>query len=162
MRTIARVLIVTVLTAVISSALAVAATASEELTTKEFLRQANAICDRRNQKADAISAQLLTGLTAGESPSAAQIASFVERTMPIYRRALAKLDALDGPDALEQKLDKVVAVYATAGDGIEADPQAFWQEPGELLYKPDALAGKIGIDCAGDYYADGVGPPVRR
>jgi hypothetical protein len=92
-------------------------------------------------------------LADGESPSAAQIASLVERSLPSFRRSLAELDALDGPDALERRLDKVVAAYATAAQGIEADPVAFYEDPGELLFRPDTLARRIGVDCAGDYYS---------
>ena len=162
MRTISKVLTATALTvATLGTGFAASATAAEPLSKKEFLAKANAICDAKQRDADAISAKVFAGSTEDAPPSAAAIASFVEQAMPGFRRALAKLAALDGPDALEQKVDKVVAAYRSAVKDIEADPQAMYEEPGEFLYKPDALAGKIGIDCAGDYYADGVAPPVR-
>lgn len=163
MRTTAKILTTIILTAVLSgTGFAASATAGEQLTKTEFLGKANAICEKRRRKTAAMSAKLQAGSADGRSRSAAVIASYVEQGLPILRRSLAALDALDGPDALDRKVDKVVAAYRAAAVGIEADPRAFFAEPGELLYEPDALAGRIGIDCAGDYYADGVGPPVSR
>jgi hypothetical protein len=131
-----------------ATGLAGVAAAGEELTAKEFLKKGNAICDAGAKKVAAISTKVFAGYDdESPPPSLDVIASFVEQSVPSFRRTLARLAALDGPAALEKKLDKVLAVYATAIKGAQADPQAFFDEPGELLAKPEHMARRMGIEC---------------
>lgn len=125
-------------------------TADEQLSKKQFLEKGNTICKSSGKKISVIFEEAFAGFDENDqgSPEAIEaIESAVGQVVPIFRKTLRRLDALEGPPALEKKLDEVIELYHAALVGIEADPQAFIAEPGELLAKPEHRARKIGLEC---------------
>jgi hypothetical protein len=72
---------------------------SERLTKSEFVTQADAICAKYEQRVQAA----MRGVPAGDS---AQLASAIERVLPVIRKGNDELRALSPPENLQGRYDR--------------------------------------------------------
>jgi hypothetical protein len=99
-------LIATVVTAgLTASGLAGVAAADELLSKKQFLKAANARCKKMHRAIDANFVEEFAGLAEDAEPSPAQIEAGVASLIGILRGAATDVEALQGPTALEEKVD---------------------------------------------------------
>ena len=123
------------------------ANAGEQLTKKQFLKQANAICETATEGISSAFAAALDSLTPNSQPppeeAQAALAAAVAGAVPIFRNALAEIEALDGPTAFEKKVDRLLDEYASDLDDVEADPTLAVGE--DLFTRPDRRAQRLGL-----------------
>jgi hypothetical protein len=125
--------------------------ADESLTKKQFLKNANATCKKMYKAVDANFEEQFAGLKENAEPSPAQIEEAVAGFVQILRAAAADVEALQGPAALEEKVDAFLHRFNAVVDKFEADPQSAFAEElsGYPFAKPDTIARKIGLkECA--------------
>jgi hypothetical protein len=139
-----------VLTSLLAVGLVVAifaapAVAGEQLTKKEFRREANAICETATEEIDAAFETVLGGLPQGEEPSDADAATAVGEAVDSFRSALSEIEGLQGPPAFEKKVDKLVTAFETAADKIEADPGIIFDGP-DPFPSGNRRARALGLD----------------
>ncbi len=140
----------TLLSVGLTAAFTGVAGAGEELTKKEFQREADDICETAGQELGAVFGEVFAGIPEDVEPPAGAIEEAVGRALPIFREALDDIEALDGPSGYEKKVDKMVDQYAAVADDIEEDPGiAFGEE--DIWRKPDKQAKKLGLrSCVQD------------
>jgi hypothetical protein len=130
-----------------TAAFAGAAGAGEQLTKKEFVKQANATCETATEGISSAFAAALDGLAPNSQPppeeAQAALAAAVAGAVPIFRTALAEIEALDGPNVFEKKVDRLLDEYAADLDDVEADPMLAVGE--ELFTRPDRRARRLGM-----------------
>lgn len=129
----------------------VAAAAGEQLSKKQFLKEANATCKKAYKALDANFEDQFAGLEEDEERSPAQIEAGIAGLVEILRGAATDIEALQRPAALEQKVDKFLDRFNAVVDEFEADPQSAFAEElsGYPFAKPDKLARKIGLkECS--------------
>jgi hypothetical protein len=152
MRRPARFFIATVVTVGLTgTGLAGVGAADEPLSKKQFLKEANATCQKMHKAIDANFEEQFAGLEENAKPSPAQIEAGVAGLVAIFRGAATDVEALQGPAALEQKVDTFLDRFNAVVDEFEADPQSAFAEElsGYPFAKPDKLARRIGLtECA--------------
>lgn len=126
---------------VVVAGVGVSAASGETLNKKAYLKAANAVCTTTNKSLSAV-----FGKTIGSNaqPSDAQVAAAIGEAVPIFRKGLDDIDALEGPSALDKKIGKVLAAYSDVLDKIEADPKGAFGKS-DPFAKVDKLARKAGI-----------------
>lgn len=123
------------------------AVAGEQLGKKQFLKEANATCKKAYKAIDANLEEQFTGLAEDEEPSPAQIEAGIAGLVEIFEGAATDVEALQGPAALERKVDTFLERFNAVVDEFEADPQSAFAEElsGYPFAKPDKLARKVGL-----------------
>ena len=131
--------------------LAGTAAAEEQLSKKQFLKQANALCKDAFTALDAGLSEQFAGLGENEEPSRAQIEAAVGSLVEILGGAATDIEALAGPVALERKVDTFLDRFTTVVDAFDTHPRSTFAEElsGYPFAKSDAFAKKIGLQgCA--------------
>lgn len=125
----------------------IAATAEDRLRKTQFLKEANATCKKMYEAIDANFEEHFAGLEEDTEPSPTQIEAGVAGLVETFRGAVADIEALRGPAALEQKVGAFLDRFDTVVDRFEADPQSAFAEElsGYPFAKPDKLARTIGL-----------------
>jgi hypothetical protein len=126
-------------------------TAEELLSKKQFLKNANATCKKMYKAVDANFEEQFAGLKENAEPSPAQVEAAVAGFVQILRAAASDVEALQGPAALEKKVDAFLDRFNAVVDKFEADPQSAFAEElsGYPFAKPDKIARKTGLkECA--------------
>jgi hypothetical protein len=123
------------------------AAAGEQLSKKQFLKEANAACKEMYKAIDANFEEHFAGFEADEQPSPAQIEVGIAGAVEIFHAAATDIEALEGPAALEQKVDKFLEQFNTVVEEFDADPQSAFAEEliGYPFAKPDKVARRIGL-----------------
>ncbi len=148
MRKLARIGITLVTVGVVVAGLGVGAASGEALSKKAYLSAANGVCKTTNKALETVFNTAFKGLGKNDQPSDAQIAAAVSDAVPIFRKGLDDIDALEGPAAVDKKVGKVLAAYNDALDKVEADPRGAFSKKNPFA-KADKAARKAGIkDCA--------------
>ena len=142
-------LVVTIVTVGVATAvLAGVAGAGSTLSKKDYLKQGNAICKDGNAQLEVVFRQAFEGLGKNDRPSDAQIEQAVGGAVPIFRTVLGEIEALEGPPALDTKVDALVAKYQAKLDEIEADPASAFGDA-DPFKKLDKQSRKLGLKtCA--------------
>lgn len=123
------------------------AAAGEQLSKKQFFKEANATCKKAYRAIEANFEELFAGLEEDEEPSPAQIEAGVAGLVEIFQGVATDIEALQGPATVEQKVDTFLDRFNAVVDEFEADPQSAFAEElsGYPFAKPDKLARKIGL-----------------
>jgi hypothetical protein len=126
---------------------AVEVAAADQLSKKQFLKAANAICKKAFKAIDATFERQFAGLEEDEEPSAAQIEAGVAGLVGTLQGAATDIEELQGPAALEQEVNTFLGRFTAVVDQFEADPESAFAEElsGYPFAKPDKLARKIGL-----------------
>jgi len=147
-RSVQRLFITAVAAAVATAAFAAVAGAGSTLSKKQYLKEGNSICKAGNKEINAAFEELYAGLGENDQPSPEQAEEAVGRVVPIFRGVLDDVEALEGPAALDKKVDALLDEYRDVLDGIEADPLGAFAEDNPFA-KVDKKAGKLGLKvCA--------------
>lgn len=114
----------------------------------QFLKQANAICQRGNQVTNAAANKAFP--SSGKQPTPAAIASFVRKTdVPEIQRQIDQIRALDKPPADKTKIDAMLALAQADLDRVKADPTALVASNAHPFKNFAALAHPYGLtSCA--------------
>lgn len=140
---------VVLLTALASMMTMIAACGSDEkrLSTEEFLKQGNAICDAGNTAIDAAGEKLFP--SGGPTPEL--LTTFANDVLvPSVQGQINDLKALSPPADLEDEVDKLLADAQTALDKVKADPVPALNGPEDPFADVNVRAAKIGLTaCAG-------------
>jgi hypothetical protein len=122
------------------------------LSEEEFLKRANAICQRYDEELDAL----------GEPETAEALGEAINDAVPIIERGVAELRALRPPEESEQTFDQMVdaiastiPVFRRLGDAVadqdQQTAQEALQEGQRIDRNSDRLATELGLDkCAGE------------
>ncbi|MGQ0805845.1 MAG: hypothetical protein ACT4PI_18570, partial [Actinomycetota bacterium] len=110
-------------TALLTLGLATAAfagvAAAGELSKKEYLAEANQVCEDAGDEIDAIFEEAFEGVESEEDIDPAAFEAAILEAVPVFRQAIDDIDALEGPSSLEKKVDKVLDQYSEVIDEIE-------------------------------------------
>lgn len=139
----------------VTAVFAGAASAGEELSKKEYLKEGNKICKQANDDVNAIFDEAFAGIDFPESgqppPEAAgAIEMGIAAAAPVFQAALAEIDALEGPRALEQKVQKLIEQYTAVLEDVVADPQQLLTEEDDPFERLDKRARKLGLKACDD------------
>ena len=127
------------------------AAGDEQLSKKDFLEEANAVCKEAWGEVDAAFEEQFASAGGDGELSPEQIEAAVAAAVENLGGMAASLEALQGPVSLERKVDKFLERFEAVVSEFEADPQAAFAEElsGYPFAKPDKLARKIGLKrCA--------------
>jgi hypothetical protein len=130
-----------------ASGFAGVAAAEELLDKKQFVKAANARCKKMHKAIDANFEEQFAGLEEDAEPSPAQVEAGVARLIEILGGAATDVEALQGPAALEEKVDAFLDRFNAVVDKFETDPQSAFAEElsGYPFAKPDKIARRIGL-----------------
>jgi hypothetical protein len=124
------------------------------LTKKQYIAQANALCDAAGTAVTPIRQRL--GQSGG-SPTAQQIAAVVKALAPIVQHQIDKTRALQPPKSDQSKVKKILSAEQQALNKVKADPQVLGTSPGPF-FTADTLARAYGLeDAAGTGTCTGGG-----
>jgi hypothetical protein len=125
-----------------------AAGAGEQLTKKEFRAQANQFCETASVALGVVFNDAFADLPEGQALPQAALEAAIATALPIFRQSLDAVEGLEGPEAFEKKVDKMLDQYRAAADEIEDDPQLAFVDDDAIWTKPDKAAKKLGLeDC---------------
>ena len=120
----------------------------EALSKAEWVKQADAICTKANDRQEALlqkAAQDVTG-----SPSKSDQADFVVNAgVPPLREAAASLEELGAPAGEEEKAEAFIDALEKALDEIEAEPVEFSEAKIEPFTPVERQAEKLGLEICG-------------
>jgi hypothetical protein len=122
----------------------------EQLSKKEYLKQANGICRDGNEQLEVAFEEFFADFREDQQPTPEQLEELVGIVVPIFRTALGAVEELEGPPALDKKVDSLVADYEEVLEEIEADPEvAFGEDAPDPFKALDKRAKKLGLkSCA--------------
>ena len=143
----ARTLVVTaLLTLGLATAAFAGVAAAGELSKKEYKAEANQICEDAGDEIDAIFEEAFPGAVSAEDIEPEAFEAAILEVVPVFRQAIDDIGSLQGPSALEKKVDKVLDQYSDVVDEIEDDPQTLFEADENPFAKPDKRAAKLGLD----------------
>ena len=123
---------------------------AQPLSTREFKKQANAICAQGNQQIDAAAEQGFAGLSRDQQPTAEQLTAFAAVAVPNIKQQVEDVAALEPPRSLRAKVKKLVKTARAAVAKVEADPSLLADEKHNPFAASDKQAKKLGLkECAG-------------
>jgi hypothetical protein len=122
--------------------------AAGELSKKEYKAEINDLCVTANEDLGVVFEEVFGELVGeDEEPSPEQQQAAADGGLPIFRQMLDDIADLDGPKALEKKVDKLVDGYRDVADQIEEDPAVVFSADAEDPFvKLDKKARKLGLD----------------
>jgi hypothetical protein len=122
----------------------------ESLSKKAYLREANGICKDGNKQIEVAFEQAFADFTEDQVPTPEQMEEIVGTVVPIFRTVLGAIEELEGPPALDKKVDALTADYEQVLEEIEADPEiAFGEDVPDPFKALDKRARKLGLKtCA--------------
>jgi hypothetical protein len=120
------------------------------LSSREFKRQANAICAEGNQQLDAVAEQIFAGLSENQQPSPEQLVAFAAVAIPSIKQQVEDVAALEEPKSLQAKVRKLIRTARAAVAKIEANPSLLAGES-DPFAATDKQLKKLGLrECASD------------
>jgi type IV secretory pathway TrbL component len=120
------------------------------LSSREFKRQANAICADGNQQIEAAAEQIFAGLSENQQPSAEQLTAFAAVAIPNIKQQVESVAALEEPKSLQAKVRKLIRTARAAVAKIEANPSLLANEE-DPFAATDKQLKKLGLrECASD------------
>ena len=125
---------------------------ADPLSSKEFKKQANAICKEGNQQIEAAAEQTFGNLPDGQEPSPEQLQAFAAVAIPNTKQQIDDVAALEAPKSLQAKVKKLITSARAAVAKIEADPSLLAaQGKNDPFAATNKQAKKLGLkECAGD------------
>ncbi len=124
---------------------------ADPLSSREFKKQANAICAQGNQQIEAAAQQAFGDLPEGQEPSPEQFAAFAAVLIPNVKQQVEGVAALEPPKSLKTKVKKLVKTARAAVAKAEADPSLLADEKHDPFAAANKQAKKLGLkECAGD------------
>jgi type IV secretory pathway TrbL component len=121
------------------------------LSSKEFKRQANAICAAGNQQIEAAAEQIFAGLSEDQQPSPDQLAAFAAVVIPSIKQQVEEVAALEEPKSLQAKVRKLIRTARAAVAKVEANPSLLTDEESDPFASTDKQLRKLGLkECASD------------
>jgi hypothetical protein len=124
-----------------------AAGSSKPLTKRQFIKQADKICQAGNTKANALAQQYFAGLGPNDKVDPASIAAFWRKVRPILLREVKGIRALHEPKADTKTVNKILAAVKQAVATTDVDPRALLT--GDAFAEPDRLSQKYGLKVCG-------------
>lgn len=122
---------------------------AKPLSEAQWKRQANAVCKQTNKDIDEVTNEVFAGLGDNEQPSPEQVSAWVDRFVPLARKAIASIDALNEPNAFKGTVKKLKAAISEAVTAIETDPVAAFNYEHDPFAKANKIARKLGLKaCA--------------
>ena len=106
MRKLARIGTTLVTVGAVVAGLGVSAASGETLSKKAYLKAANAVCTTTNKSLETVFNKVFEGVGQNDTPSDAQVEAAVSEAVPIFRKGLDDIDALEGPTAVDTKIGK--------------------------------------------------------
>lgn len=133
-----------------TAAFAGVAGAGGELSKSEYKAEINDVCATANEDLGAVFEEVFAELEEGDEPTPEQQQAAADGALPIFRQMLDDIGDLDGPKALDKKVDKLVDGYRDVADEIEDDPAVvFSADAKDPFKKLDKQAKKLGLtECA--------------
>jgi len=95
---------------------------ADPLSSKEFKKQANAICKDGNQQIEVAAEQTFGNLPEGQEPSPEQLQTFAAVAIPNTKQQIEDVAALQPPKTLQAKVKKLLTSARAAVAKVEADP----------------------------------------
>jgi hypothetical protein len=124
---------------------------ADPLTSRQFKKQANAICAEGNQQIEAVAKQTFGNLSKGQEPTAEQLATFAAAAIPNIEQQIEGVAALEAPKSLEAKVKKLVTTARAALAKVKADPSLVTEVKNDPFKAANKQAKKLGLkDCAED------------
>ena len=125
---------------------------ADPLSSKEFKKQANAICKEGNQQIESAAEQTFGNLPDGQEPSPEQLQAFAAVAIPNTKQQIDDVAALEAPKSLQAKVKKLITSARAAVAKIEADPSLLAaQGKNDPFAATNKQAKKLGLkECAGD------------
>jgi hypothetical protein len=121
------------------------------LSSREFKRQANAICAEGNQQIEAAAEQIFAGLSENQQPSPEQLAAFAAVAIPSIKQQVESVAALEEPKSLQAKVRKLIRTARAAVAKIEANPSLLADEENDPFAATNKQLKKLGLrECASD------------
>ena len=123
---------------------------AHEQSKKQYLKQGNAVCKAANKELDTFFGELFKDFTQDQVPTAEQQRQAADGAIPIFSKALDDVEALEGPPALDKKVDKLLDQYRAVVEKIDADPSIVFSENSQDPFaKLDKQAKKLGLQQCG-------------
>ncbi|HUF84930.1 MAG TPA: hypothetical protein VMQ81_10105 [Acidimicrobiia bacterium] len=119
--------------------------AAGELSKKEYKAEANQICEDAGDEIDAIFETAFEGVESEEDIDPAAFEAAINEAIPVFREAIDDIGGLEGPSALERKVDKLLDQYSEVVDEIEDDPQGAFESDEDPFEAADKRARKLGL-----------------
>ena len=125
---------------------------ADPLSSKDFKKQANAICKEGNEQIDAAAQQTFGSIPEGQEPSPEQLQAFAVVAIPNTKQQIEDVAALEPPKSLQAKVKKLITTARAAVAKIEADPSLLGAEgKNDPFAATNKQAKKLGLkECAGD------------
>lgn len=95
---------------------------TSSLTRKQFLKQANAICQEQTQKRNKIIQDAIAGADQSKILPKADREQIIVDALPPYAETPEKLEALGAPEGDEEKVEAIVEAMEKAAEDAKADP----------------------------------------
>lgn len=128
---------------------------SRPLSAEEFRERGNAICTAGDAELEKAGGELF-GADGQTLPSPEALAEFfTDKALPIARRKLDQLEALNPPEKDRESLEEMISSGREATDeveeGLRDDPEGFLAETGPDPFADfDEMAAELGLDeCVG-------------
>ncbi|MGH9157781.1 MAG: hypothetical protein ACRD1K_18535 [Acidimicrobiales bacterium] len=126
----------------------------DRLTKAEFLKQANAICEKGNARIEEAGGDL-----SPESPMD-QITSFIEDTaLPETPAQFDDVDGLNPPEDIAGDVDQALAAVRRALDKVEDDPASLVEDGDEIFAEANKKLNGLGLGVCGDEDDEAGLPP---
>ena len=121
---------------------------AEALTKAQWVKQADAICTKANNRQEALLREEVEGAT--DAPSKSQQADFVVNAgVPPLREAAESLEELGAPAGEEKKAEAFIDALEKALDEIEAKPLEFAEAKSAPFTPVERQAKKLGLKTCG-------------
>ena len=125
-------------------------TEPEALSKAQYIKQADAICNRTNDRQEALLKQEIQDRKATGVPSNSERSAFVTNSgLPPLEEEADRLEALGGPTGEEDKAEALVSALRKAVTDIEAEPLAFAEAESEAFAPVEQIALKLGLKVCG-------------
>ena len=99
----------------------------EALSKPEYVKQANAICERFNKQVEAEAEKTLAGVEREEDLTPEKARAFMEATLPKFESTVEDLKALEAPEGDQEAVDKIYAAAdkesAVIADSMDGDDE---------------------------------------
>jgi len=118
------------------------------LTRAQFVKQANTICKRQEERRENIIRKAIAGQDQTKLLPLAKREEVVVETVPPYEAMAEELDALGAPEGDEQKVETIVAEMEKAAKSVRSDPKTALETTTQFQ-EASNLATRYGLaECA--------------
>lgn len=122
----------------------------EGVSKKQFAKQADAICEKANEKQEQLLESELRKLAGKGSLSNSEKEHIVNSAgIPPLEEEATKLDELPAPSGEEEKVEGIIAAIEDGTAQVEKEPAAFAEGESSAFAEAEKLASKFGMKVCG-------------